>query len=92
MVCEVPIVATNVGGVSNLIQDGENGLLVNPSSPREICEAVKRIVSDPELRKRLVTNGLATVKSHTLQAERDRMMVQIKSLLGEDLGRTERTT
>ncbi len=81
MACGVPIIATKVAGIPYLIEDGENGLLINPASPREICEAVDRVTSDPKLRNRLVTNGLATVRNHTLEVERDRMIIQVQGLL-----------
>jgi glycosyltransferase involved in cell wall biosynthesis len=84
MGCGVPIVASRVAGIPYLIKDGESGLLVNSGSPTEICAAVQRISGDAELRSRLVTNGLSTVKNHTLRAERDRMVVQIQALLNPD--------
>jgi glycosyltransferase involved in cell wall biosynthesis len=88
MACGIPIIATLVAGIPNVIEDGENGLLVEPASPGGICEAVQRIVGDPELRRRLATNGVATVRNHTMEAERDRMMSPIQRLLssGKSLG------
>ncbi len=81
MAYRIPIIATKVAGIPNVIEDGENGLLVEPASPSGICEAVQRIVGDPELRRRLATNGVATVRNHTLEAERDRMIIKIQRLL-----------
>jgi glycosyltransferase involved in cell wall biosynthesis len=80
MACGIPIIATKVAGIPHLIENGENGLLIDPASPREICEAVQRIVRYPELRRQLATNGLATVRNHTLEAERDRMIIEIQRL------------
>ena len=81
MACGVPIIATKVAGIPHLIEDEENGLLINPASKTEICQAIKRLVDNPELRDQLVTNGLATVRNHTLEAERDRMIIKIQRLL-----------
>jgi glycosyltransferase involved in cell wall biosynthesis len=83
MASGVPIVATKVGGIPYLIRDGENGLLVSPASPGEISHAVERLVSDSELRNQLITNGLSTVKKHTLEAERDRAIWRIQEFLKE---------
>ena len=47
------IVATSVGGVPQVIQDGVNGLLVPPGRPDAIADALDRLVHDPELRRRL---------------------------------------
>jgi glycosyltransferase involved in cell wall biosynthesis len=46
------MVATNVGGVTNMILDGYNGLLVNPNA-EALYQGLKRVVSDAELRARL---------------------------------------
>jgi glycosyltransferase involved in cell wall biosynthesis len=74
MACGLPVVATRVGGIPHLIEDGRNGLLVNPAAPQEICNTVERLIRDPGLRERLIRNGLKTVKDHTLEAERDRII------------------
>lgn len=81
MACGVAIVATRVGGIPYLIEDGKNGLLVEPGSPSSIREAVERLISDSKLRRRLTVNGLSTVRSHTIKAERDRMMCRIREFL-----------
>jgi glycosyltransferase involved in cell wall biosynthesis len=81
MACGIPFVATKVAGIPYMIEDGENGLLIDPGSPREICDVVERLVSDSKLRDRLRRNGLSAVKSHTLEAERDRIIYRIQDFL-----------
>jgi glycosyltransferase involved in cell wall biosynthesis len=53
MAMEVPVVATRVAGIPQLIQDGHNGLLVQASSVDELTEALARLVANPSLRIRL---------------------------------------
>ena len=48
----LPIVATAVGGVPDMLRDGENGLLVS-CEPEAICGACARLLDDPALRERL---------------------------------------
>jgi glycosyltransferase involved in cell wall biosynthesis len=81
MCCGVPIIASRVAGIPRLIKDGENGLLINPASARDICEALERLATDSGLRNRLTHNGLSTVRNHTLEAERDRVIIRIQALL-----------
>ena len=47
------VVATAVGGLPDMIVDGESGLLVPPRDPRALRAAVDRLLADPELRRRL---------------------------------------
>lgn len=54
MASGVPVIAPNVGGVPDLIRDGENGLLINPLSADSMRSAVSRLLSNPELAARLV--------------------------------------
>jgi glycosyltransferase involved in cell wall biosynthesis len=81
MACGVPVIATRVGGIPHLIDDGNNGLLVNPGSSCEISNAVRRLMNDCELRRRLVKNGFDTVTNHTLDVERRRMIRHIKQFV-----------
>ena len=48
-----PVVATRVGGVADLIEDGKDGLLVEPGDVVALAEAIVRTLSDEPLRKRL---------------------------------------
>ena len=49
----LPIVATNVGGNGELIQDGETGLLCDSKNPEMLAERIKELIDSAELRKKL---------------------------------------
>jgi glycosyltransferase involved in cell wall biosynthesis len=49
MALEMPIVATNVNGIPEAIEDGVSGLLVNPHNPIGLADAVIRIMRSPQL-------------------------------------------
>jgi glycosyltransferase involved in cell wall biosynthesis len=53
MAAGVPMVATSVGGVTEVVQDGATGLLVPPRDPPALAAAIKRISADPALRSAL---------------------------------------
>jgi glycosyltransferase involved in cell wall biosynthesis len=49
----LPIVATSVGGVPQVITDGVEGLIVPPGDPERLADALQRVAADPVLRDRL---------------------------------------
>lgn len=53
----LPVIATDVGGVGYLINDGIEGLLVPADNAEEIARAVSRLLADPELTSRISVNG-----------------------------------
>jgi glycosyltransferase involved in cell wall biosynthesis len=55
----LPVVSTRVGGVPDLLTDGETGLLVPDDDDRALAEAVERLVKDAPLASRLSANGRA---------------------------------
>lgn len=70
----LPIVTTNVGGITSLIQDGHNGLLVPPAQPKAMAVAIRRVLTDSDLRQQLIENGLAYARLHTVEHETRQMM------------------
>jgi len=88
----VPVVATRVGGVAGLVEDGRNGILVDPGSPRQICSALRRLKGDGVLRRRMAVNGLETAKNHTVESETRRMVDRINTFLGSALLKTAQET
>jgi glycosyltransferase involved in cell wall biosynthesis len=50
----VPVVATEVSAIPELVDDGVTGLLVRPGQPERLAEAMQRMLTDPELRKRVI--------------------------------------
>jgi colanic acid/amylovoran biosynthesis glycosyltransferase len=57
MLLGVPVVATTVGGIPEIVRDEIDGLLVPPDDPRSLAEALERILSDGALRARLTEAG-----------------------------------
>ncbi len=63
----LPVIATNVGGIPTSVTDGCDGLLVPPKDPQAIATAIERLVSDGELRRALIRNGLASARRLTVE-------------------------
>lgn len=59
----VPVVATAVGGVPEVVHDGENGLLVPPGDPEALAAAMRRMLEEPDLRDRLAAGAKPSVEA-----------------------------
>ena len=53
MSCGLPAVASRISGIPELVDDGGSGILVPPENPGALADALERIASDPELRRRM---------------------------------------
>lgn len=59
----IPVIASPIGGIPELINHGVNGLIVPPLNDQALAEAVGRILTDPALRSRLQLGARATIDS-----------------------------
>ena len=57
MACETPVVACAVGGIKEVVVDGETGFLVPPEAPDKLAAALSKIIGDPELAARMGRAG-----------------------------------
>jgi D-inositol-3-phosphate glycosyltransferase len=57
-----PMIATAVGGLVDFVQDGENGLLVPGHDPDALAEAIRRLMDDPALWRRLADGAARTAR------------------------------
>jgi glycosyltransferase involved in cell wall biosynthesis len=71
------VIASDVGGIPTLVQDGVNGLLVEPRSPEAIAAALQRLLQEPALRQRLAHNALATAREYTIEEQARRLIAQL---------------
>jgi len=62
MACRKCVIASNVGGIPEIIRDGENGILVPPGDCKKLEQSILSIMRNDELRMRLAEAGYQTVK------------------------------
>jgi glycosyltransferase involved in cell wall biosynthesis len=74
MALGVPTVGTTVGGIPNVVQDGENGFLVPPDQPQAISEAVLRLLIDGELSKRFSRAARMRAERFSLRVMEERLL------------------
>ncbi|WP_299084215.1 glycosyltransferase family 4 protein [uncultured Paraglaciecola sp.] len=62
LACGTPVVTTNVGGIPKLVSDQHDALLIDPAQPQIMADAAIKILSDNDLRQRLIDNGQQTTE------------------------------
>lgn len=68
MAMECPVIATNFGGIPDVVQDGENGFLFENGNIQELQDKIKLLLNDSELRDKFIQNGLETAyKKFTME-------------------------
>ncbi len=70
----VPVVATRIGGVPELIEDGKEGLLVRPDDKTQIGAAISRLARDRDLRDTIVTHARAKARQFSIERMADGVM------------------
>jgi glycosyltransferase involved in cell wall biosynthesis len=80
MAAGVPVVATRVGGLPELIDHGRTGLLVDPGRPEALAEGIVSLLSDPET---AVEVGLAARDEARTRFSRERMVSAIEGVYDE---------
>ena len=65
--CGIPVIASDVGALNELIKNEENGLLFEFANEKDLAEKIELIEKDKELRERLIKNGLFSVKKFSLE-------------------------
>jgi len=83
--CGVPVVATRVGGVVEVVEDGKEGLLVPPEDPLALAEAILRILKDPSLASTFSKRLREKVeKEYSLEGMIDKTIATYEEALQED--------
>lgn len=63
MASKTPVIATNAGGVPNIIDAGRDGLLVTPQNAEELAAAMEQIAMNPALRRAMAESGYFKARS-----------------------------
>ena len=83
----LPVVATSVAGIPGVVEHEQRGLLVPPGEPGAMAHAVERLLSDEELRHRVIRDGLEFVRAHTIEAQTDVILREIRAQTPSPPGR-----
>jgi len=66
MKAHVPVIATKVGGIPEIITTNRNGILIEPGNPKKLSVAVMKLLNDKKLQKKLVVGGDETLHKFSI--------------------------
>ena len=73
----LPLVATNVGALPEIVQDGRTGLIVEPGSVDGLIRTLSRLIDDPDLRRKMGHNAAALVADQFDAAKNSTQIVDV---------------
>jgi len=76
------VITTPVGGIPELINDGENGILVEPGNIKQIGSALQNLISDPNEITRLSRNARESVEPLSMEIYKEKLHMLWKELVG----------
>lgn len=80
MALKVPVVATRINGIPELIEDGQSGFLVESGNEAQLADRIQKIFEDPQLSQTFVENGYRKVFAEfNLKNETDKLLAMWKS-------------
>ncbi|MCK4591607.1 MAG: glycosyltransferase, partial [Candidatus Latescibacteria bacterium] len=86
MAAGVPVVATETGGIPEVVKDEENGILVPPRDPKRLAEGVLRVLNDSNLAQGMVKAGHSTVRRFSAEQMAKKTEEIYRSVLREKRG------
>jgi glycosyltransferase involved in cell wall biosynthesis len=83
MACRLPAVATRIGGVTDIIMDGENGVLVEPADAQDLAKGIEKLLGEVRYTGILAQNALQTIKdNYSLESIAPRYIGLYRKLAG----------
>lgn len=77
LACGTPCIASNVGGIPDIIKDGINGFLVGPGNSRELAGRITQLISDDKLRISMGEQGRLFVEKHFAWQEKASDLIRL---------------
>lgn len=84
MACGTPVIASDVGGVPEIVKDGYNGTLVPPHSPKRVAREILRLRDEGDVYERYVENGTEFASERTWDSIAKKTLDLYKKLIYRD--------
>ncbi|HEY3942008.1 MAG TPA: glycosyltransferase [Acidimicrobiales bacterium] len=83
--CGTPVVASAVGGLTTLVEEGRTGFLVDDPTPQAFAERIERIVDDPSLARQMSLDAASMARRYTWRGAAARLLAIHDALVDERL-------
>ncbi|MEO5357037.1 MAG: glycosyltransferase [Nitrospirae bacterium YQR-1] len=80
--CQLPVVASNVGGIAYFLRHGKTAILIEPKSSKAIVEAIRYIKDNPDVTQAITKEAFALVKNEFSIETMHRLMLEVYGLGG----------
>lgn len=87
--CGLPLVATDIPGCRAIVDDGKNGFLVPLHDPSALASALRKLVLDPDLRRRMGAESRTLVLEKFTQSQVNQATLDVYQLLSSQTGSSE---
>ncbi len=77
MACGLPVVATEVGGIPEVVVDGKTGLLIEPNNPQALAAAIEKLLNAPDLRIKMGNAGRKRVEQNFTWGKHMQQLIEI---------------
>jgi D-inositol-3-phosphate glycosyltransferase len=84
MACGTPVVASQVGGLAFLVQDGVTGYSIPVGDPEALCCRLMSLLNDPDLRAKMGQQAALFARRYAWEAITDQIIGVYKAVLGKD--------
>jgi glycosyltransferase involved in cell wall biosynthesis len=64
MACKLPVIGSNIGGIPDIVHDGETGLLFPQKNVSELSKSINKIIENPDISERIAESGYQMVKDN----------------------------
>jgi glycosyltransferase involved in cell wall biosynthesis len=79
----VPVIASRIGGVPDLVDSGKTGILISPANAAELADAIRVLINDESIRREMGQRAHAKAAQFQWPNVADRLVTEVKSLLSE---------
>jgi glycosyltransferase involved in cell wall biosynthesis len=80
MACGIPIVASDMPVLREILVDGENAILFEPGNPEALASGIKKITDNPELAKKIVSRAREEARDYTYEKRAERILEMVSRL------------